>query len=164
MDTNKMTEFEELAKIIDDEIEARVVNDEVDAHIINDEVDAHLVNDEIDAYTIEENLSQVAATFDALEADGVNVPAMSPEDYDRQSQLQAFQNKLDKYNAAMVNHQPGQEHRLSDGVVYTVQNVPHRGMWIREKRKSIGQNLKNNSVRRKITKNPDKYNIGSFTL
>ncbi len=164
MDTNKMTEFEELAKIIDDEIEARVVNDEVDAHIINDEVDAHLINDEIDAYAIEENLSQVAETFDALDAAGIDVPAMSPEDYARQDQMRSFQDQMTKYNAAMANHQPGQEHKFSDGVIYTVQNVPHRGMWVREKRKAIGQNMKNKSVRRKLTKNPNKYNIGSFTL
>ena len=139
---------------------AEVLTAEHDAHVVNDEIDAHVVNDEIDAYKINEDLSQVAETFDAIEAAGENVdtPSIDPE------RLKSFQSQMANYMSAAANHAPGKEFEYSD-VTYVVQNVPHRGMWVRkEKKKAINQNMKNNSVRRKLDKNPDKYNTGSFTL
>lgn len=162
-----MTENEavELAKTIDDELEAHVINDEITAHVINDEVDAHILNDEIEAYKINEtmgmsqeekdNLLQVAETFDAMDAAGEGVDAPNPK-------FEAMQNMMAKYMAAQSGHQPGKEFKYSD-VTYVVQAYPHAGMWTRkEKRVATNPNMKNNSVRRKLAKNPSKYTISTF--
>ncbi|MCI4436289.1 MAG: hypothetical protein JHC33_05690 [Ignisphaera sp.] len=143
-----MTENEavELAKTIDDELEARVINDEITAHVINDEIDAHKINDE---------LTQVAETFDALEAAGEGVDMPDPR-------LQKMQDMMANYLASQANHQPGKEHTL-DGVVYSVCGEPHKGMFVRkDKRVITNPNMDNNSVRRKIKKNPNKYTINIF--
>jgi hypothetical protein len=134
-----MTENEasELAQSIDAELEARVINDEIDAHKINDD------------------LTQVAETFDALEnaGEGVDMP---------NSQLELMQDRLAKYMSSQANHQPGKEFVCSN-VVYEVQAHPHKGMWTRKEKKTISNpNMKNNSVRRKIKKNPNKYNINTI--
>lgn len=155
MDTNTtinsnitMDEAAELAEVLTAEAEAHVVNDEIDAYVVNDEVDAHVVNDEIDAHKINDDLSQVAETFDALESDGMNI--QTPEQ-SRMTDMMA------NYMSAHANHQPGKEVKYSD-TTYTVQAHPHRGMWVKDKKQFVDKpNLKNNSVRRKLTKNPNKY-------
>jgi hypothetical protein len=129
------------------------------AEVMTAEHEAHIVNDEIDAHKINNELSQVAETFDALEADGVDLPAMSPEDYKKQEQLQAFQNTMAKYFKSKENHEPGKEFRYSDAT-YVVQDTPHRGMWVKNAKQTVtNPNLKNKSVRRKLAKNPTKYNV-----
>jgi hypothetical protein len=136
----------ELAKAIDDELEARVINDEITAHVINDEIDAHRINDD---------LSQVAETFDALETAGEGVDMPDP-------QLHKMQDMMANYLASQANHQPGKEHTLG-GVVYSVCGEPHKGMFVRkDKRVITNPNMDNNSVRRKIKKNPNKYTINIF--
>ena len=138
-----MTENEaiDLSKNIDAELEARVINDELDAHAIND------------------SLQQVAETFDALDAEGVEVPAMSPEDYEKEAQLKKFQNTMAKYFKARENHEPGKEFVYSD-TTYTVQDKPHHGMWVKKDTvQVVNPNLNNNSVRRKLLKNPKKYSV-----
>lgn len=155
MDTNinsnlSIEEATELAEVMTAEHEAHIVNDEIDAHIVNDEIDAHKINNE---------LSQVAETFDALEADGVDLPAMSPEDYKKQEQMQLMQNTMEKYFKSRENHTPGKEYKYSD-VTYTVQDAPHRGMWVKNDKEIVNNpNLNNNSVRRKLAKNHNKYNV-----
>jgi hypothetical protein len=139
-------EAAELAKTIDDELEARVINDEITAHVINDEVDAHKINEE---------LTQVAETFDSLDAENFVIEAPSP-------QAKKMQDMMANFWAAQANHQPGKEFVCSD-VTYVVQAYPHKGMWVRkEKRTVTNPNLNNNSVRRKLAKNPGKYNINIF--
>ena len=150
MNENEATE---LAKIIDDELEARVINDEITAHIINDEVDAHVINDSMVMSQEEKNdLAQVAETFDSLDNENFVIDGPNP-------QAKRMQDMMANFWAAQANHQPGKEFICSD-VTYVVQAYPHKGMWVRkEKRTVTNPNLNNNSVRRKLAKNPGKYNI-----
>ena len=129
------------------------------AEVLTAEHEAHIVNDEIDAYKINAELSQVAETFDALEAAGVNIPAMSPEDYEHKAQAKKMEDLMANYMSARANHQPGKEFPCSN-VTYIVQAYPHQGMWTRNAKKVVDRpNLKNNSVRRKLAKNPNKYTV-----
>ena len=151
MNENEATE---LAKIIDDELEARVINDEVDAHVINDslsltEVPTVLSQEEKD------NLLQVAETFDSLDTENFVIEGPTP-------QAKQMQDMMANFWASQANHQPGKEFVCSD-VTYVVQAYPHKGMWVRKEKRTItNPNLNNNSVRRKINRNPDKYNINIF--
>ena len=146
------------AYIVNDEITAHIVNDEITAHIINDEITAHVIDDEIEAHKINAELSQVAETFDALEADGVDLPAMSPEDYEQKAQAKKLEDIMANYMSSKANHIPGKEFKYSD-VTFTVQAHPHQGMWTRNEKKVISNPNHNNSVRRKLAKNPTKYNV-----
>lgn len=119
---------------------------------------AKVMNDEVDAYKINEDLTQVAAVFDDMDAAGetVDTPTINPE------QQRVFQNQMNNYMSAMANHAPGKEFEYGS-VTYVVQTNPHRGMWVRkEKRQAVNPNLNNNSVRRKLTKNPTKYIVSNL--
>jgi hypothetical protein len=116
---------------------------------------AHLINDEVDAHKINDELSQVAETFDALDAAGEGVDMPNPE-------LELMQDRMAKYMSSIANHQPGKEFKYED-VTFTVQAHPHNGCWTRNEKKVVmNPNLKNNSVRRKLAKNPTKYTISIF--
>ena len=169
-------EAAELSKSIDAELEAYVINDEITAHVINDEITAHVINDEIEAHIInnkttkptilsqeeKNDLEQVAETFDVLEADGVDLPPMSPEDYKKQEQLQMVQKQMQLYYKSKGNHIPHKEFQFSD-VTYVVQDRPHVGMWVRKEKKIVtNPNMLNHSVARKFKKNPTKYTINYF--
>ena len=131
------------------------------AEVMTAENDAHLVNDEIDAHKINSELSQVAETFDALDAEGIDIPAMSEEDYAKEAQEKRFQDVMAKFMSAKANHQPGKEFKYSD-TTYTVQAYPHTGMWKKDaKQDVVNPNMNNNSVRRKL-KNTNKYNVVSI--
>lgn len=143
-------EAEQLAEVMTAEHEAYIVNDEITAHVIDDEIEAHKINAE---------LSQVAETFDALEADGVDLPAMSPEDYEQKAQAKKLEDIMANYMASKANHIPGKEFAYTD-VTFTVQAHPHQGIWTRNEKKVVSNpNLNNKSVRRKLAKNPKKYNV-----
>ena len=147
-------EAEQLAEVMTAEHEAHIVNDEITAHVIDDEIEAHKINAEMSS-----ELSQVAETFDALEADGVDLPAMSPEDYEHKAQAKKLEDVMANYLASKANHVPGKEFKYSD-VTFTVQAHPHQGMWTRNEKKVVSNpNLNNKSVRRKLAKNPTKYNV-----
>ena len=134
------------------------------AEVLTAEAEAHVVNDEIDAYKMKEELEQVAETFDALDAEGVEVKPMSPEDYDRERQMKSFQEQMGKMMSARENHTPGKEHIHSDGQVYIatgkINNKPGAlASWVKKEKEIItNPNLKNKSVRRKL-KNTKKYQV-----
>ena len=136
-----MAEHEALAESIDAELEARVINDELEAHKIN------------------ETITQVAETFDALEAEGVDIPAMSEEDYQKEAQARQIQDMMNRYMKSRENHQPGKEHQSSD----TAYVVSKSGAWVKKEKEIVSKpNMKNNSVRRKLAKNKNKYVVSAI--
>jgi len=109
---------------------------------------------------VAEDITQVAETFDALEAEGVEIPAMSAENFQIQANERRMQEQLQRYLKSRENHIPGKQFTHSDGIVYVVQDNPHTGMWVKNKKEEIiNPNMNNNSVRRKLKKNPTKYNV-----
>lgn len=109
--------------------------------------------------TATSELSQVAETFDALEAAGVDIPAMSEEDYKSLESTRILQDRIAKYMASQANHQDGKKFTYSDAT-YVVHAYPHKGMWMKKEKELISNpNMNNNSVRRKLAKNPNKYQV-----
>ena len=138
MDSNvDLKEYEELAANLDRE------------QLTKDEDDAYFLNDEYDAYTIENN-NLTKGELPSLESDGVEA---APE------QMSYMQDKMAKYMSAIANHQPGKKFTIGD-VNYTVQDTPHRGVWIRDELVVVSNpNFKNKSVRNKLQRHPKKYSV-----
>ena len=132
MNTNSPSEeFDNLAKLIDDELEARVINDELEAVVINDEVDA---------YAIKEQMS--------------NTPTEEASE-----QVSLMQERMAKYLSSIANHQPGKQFTFGQQT-FTVQGEPHRGVWTRDNPIVVSNpNYKNKSVRNKLQRHPKKYTV-----
>ena len=144
MNTNEpKTEVPELSKEVVDSIYQKIVDK------------VHNMSDS----DVAEDLTQVAETFDALEAEGVDIPPVNTPSAEAYNQ-KLIQEQFAKYMKLRENHIPGKTFTMSDGVVFEVQDRPHEGMWVRkEKRKCINPNMNNKSVHRKLKKNPTKYDV-----
>ena len=135
MDTTNISnliEFEELSKVMDDEVEA------------------HVIDDEITAYQME-NLGINTQNF--------SIGSSPTTDSDNTS---LAQERMAKYMSSRANHQVGKEFNLN-GTLYTVhakRSNTGMGIWVRNEKRIISNpNMKNKSIRRKLSKNPNKYTI-----